>query len=840
LAAPQGSTPVGLPPRAITTAYGFPTTGGTGQTIAIIDAYDDPTVAANLTAFSSQYSLPACTATNGCFTKVSQTGGTHYPSFTSGWSLEISLDVEWAHALAPKAHVLLVEASSSSYTNLFAAITYGEEHAQYVSMSWGGTEYRGETSFDSDFAAAPNVSFFASSGDTAKAVEYPAASPDVISVGGTTLTLTKSTYTWKGESAWSTAGGGCSAYEKPTAAQKAFPTYDQSGANCNGTRAIPDVALDGNPNSGVSVYDTKALSTGQVGWLQVGGTSASTVLWAARSAVAGVHVTSTYVYGTNIPFYDVTSGTNGQTCEKGYDLCTGLGSWNQTSGSLNAALGFGSAPQTTAAGSPSAAMTVTLSEPGPSVGLPVSLTTNSSTGGFSTTSTGPFSHSLSVTIPSGSTSSPSFYYQDTKAGSPVLTASASYVSSVTQTQTVRAGSLARITVSLSAATLLEGASQSIVASGFDQYTNQITAGFAPTWSTTAGGGTFVPAKGATTTFTAPTSPVSGTLSASQTGQQATIPLTVKVMSQPAALVNSKTWMNVFSVDQNGNLLNRWWQANSGWHDQVLATGAVGSPSAVLNGPTWMDVFYASTSGNLMNAWWQASSGWHVQALASGIVGSPVAVVRASTSMNVFYQGSNGTLMEATWQSTTGWQEQQVETGIAGTPTAVANSPTWMNVFYRNATGHLVNAWWQTKSGWHVQSLFSGDTGTPTAVVNSQTWMNVFYLGATSELMNAWWSGTSGWHVQALDSGAAGTPTAIVNSSTWMDTFYQSTSGNLMNAWWTSTSGWHDQSIASGSAGPPAAVLNAPTWMDVFDPSSTGGMTNAWWGSNSGWHLQTLP
>ena len=228
---PESSSPTGLPPRAITTAYGFPTTGGSGETIAIVDAYDAPTIAANLTSFSSQYSLPSCTTTNGCFTKVSQTGTNHYPPFTSGWALEISLDVEWAHALAPKAHVLLVEASSSSFTNLFVAITYAEQHAQYVSMSWGGTDFRGETNFDADFSAAPSVSFFASSGDTAKAVEYPAASPDVVSVGGTTLTLTKSTYAWKGESAWSTAGGGCSAFEKPSTAQRTYPTYDQAGAN---------------------------------------------------------------------------------------------------------------------------------------------------------------------------------------------------------------------------------------------------------------------------------------------------------------------------------------------------------------------------------------------------------------------------------------------------------------------------------------------------------------------------------------------------------------------------------------------------------------------------------
>ena len=263
---------------ALTTAYGFSgTNGGAGETIALVDAYDDPTIAANLTSFSSQFGLPGCTTTNGCFSKVNQSGGTTYPAVTSGWGLEISLDVEWGHALAPLAHIMLVEATSSSYANLFTAVTYAAKHASYVSMSWGGTEFSGETTYDSDFAETPSVSFFAASGDSASEVIYPSTSPDVVSVGGTTLTITTTTDAWKSESAWSTAGGGCSTVEKPTTAQKAFSTYDQPGATCAGRRATPDVALDANPQSGVAVYDSKRLSTGLVGWIQVGGTSASTV-----------------------------------------------------------------------------------------------------------------------------------------------------------------------------------------------------------------------------------------------------------------------------------------------------------------------------------------------------------------------------------------------------------------------------------------------------------------------------------------------------------------------------------------------------------------------------------
>ena len=628
LAGPQASSPTGLPPKAITTAYGFPTTGGAGETIALIDAYDDPTIASNLNTFSSQYGLPSCTATNGCFAKVNQTGGTSYPKATSGWSLEISLDVEWAHALAPKAHIILVEANSNGFTDLFKAITYATQHAQYVSMSWGGTEFLGEKNLDSDFTASPSVSFFASSGDKAKDVLYPAASPDVISVGGTTLTVTKTTYAWKGESAWSTAGGGCSADEKATGAQKAYPTYDQSGVPCAGARAIPDVALDGNPDTGVSVYDSRTLSTGLVNWMTVGGTSASTVMWAARSAVAGVHVNSTYIYGDNIPFYNVTTGSNGEPCEKGYNLCTGLGSWSQASGTVNASLTIAPSAQTLTAGQPSTAMALDVSAPAPAGGLSISLSTSSSTGGFSSTTTGPFAHTLVISVPTGATSSGSFYYEDTKAGSPVLTAATPNWVPVTQPETVNPGPVSRITVSPASVSLAEGANRTFVATGFDRFTNPVVAGFDPAWTTTVSGGSLSSATAASTTFTAGFSAESGAVTATQAGVQSTASVVVNALSQPASVANNATWMNVFYDNTSGDLMNAWWQSTSGWHDQELATGMTGSPAAIVNSPTWMDVFYDSTAGDLMNAWWQSTSGWHDQVLATGMVGNPTAVMRS--------------------------------------------------------------------------------------------------------------------------------------------------------------------------------------------------------------------
>lgn len=313
--APNASSPTGYSPSTYMAAYGWADSSGsligtgTGQTIAVVDAYDDPTISSVLASFSSYYGL-AC---NSCLIKVNQNGGGSYPRSNSGWALEISLDVEWAHAIAPGAHILLVEASSSSFANLMAAESYASKHAQYVTNSWGGTEFSSESSYDNYFAT-PGVSYFASSGDTGGVVEYPSASPKVISAGGTTLSDSNGTWT---ETGWASSDGGCSAYETASPSQQTGPNV-----SCNGTRATPDVAADADPNTGVSVYDTTSYY-GQAGWFEVGGTSAASPVWAARSADRAATVDAAYIYagypsgtpaasyGTNISFRDVLWGSNG-------------------------------------------------------------------------------------------------------------------------------------------------------------------------------------------------------------------------------------------------------------------------------------------------------------------------------------------------------------------------------------------------------------------------------------------------------------------------------------------------------------------------------------------------
>ena len=339
LVAPSTSlgTPSGLTPAQVVTAYNFPTLAtngvlpGTGETIAIVDAYDDPTIASDVATFDAQFGLaplPTClsTSTGACLQKVDQYGGTSYPLTNAGWSIETSLDVEWAHAIAPGARILLVEAYTANLNDFLYAERYAGDHAQYVSNSWGEPEFSGETSFDRNFHHH-GVSYFAAAGDNGLNPEYPSSSKYVVSVGGTTLTLAPDGSV-SSETGWTYGGGGCSAYESAVHDQSNYPGYAQ--VSCAGQRATPDIAYVGDPNTGVPIYDSFAPTPG---WLTVGGTSVATAIAAARGADSGVVIDATFLYGqtssatARATFRDVTQGGNAAGCLVGYDLCSGLGSW---------------------------------------------------------------------------------------------------------------------------------------------------------------------------------------------------------------------------------------------------------------------------------------------------------------------------------------------------------------------------------------------------------------------------------------------------------------------------------------------------------------------------------
>jgi subtilase family serine protease len=296
---------------------------GNGQTVGIVDAYDDPNIESDLGVYSSHYGLPVCSTANGCFKKVDQTGGSSYPRKNAGWALEISLDVEIVHALCPNCKILLVEAQSNSFANLVAAEDYAKAHANVVSNSWGGGEFSSETSsaYDGHFSVTGKPITF-SSGDSGFGVEYPAASQYVTAVGGTTLTLNANN-TRRSETVWSGAGSGCSAYEPK-------PTW-QKDAGCI-RRTVTDVSADADPNTGAAVYDTVRYQ-GVSGWFQVGGTSLSSPIIAAVYALAGNAantVDGSYPYAHTSSLFDVTSGSNG-SCSPSY-LCTGTGGYDGPTG----------------------------------------------------------------------------------------------------------------------------------------------------------------------------------------------------------------------------------------------------------------------------------------------------------------------------------------------------------------------------------------------------------------------------------------------------------------------------------------------------------------------------
>jgi subtilase family serine protease len=332
---PQATTaPKGYGPAQFRGAYGLPIAAPPGQTIGIVDAYDDPKIATDLNAYSAQFGLPQCNSANPCFEKVNQSGSAAgpFPQANSGWSLEIALDVEVAHAICPSCKVLLVEANSNSLANLAASVnTAAKLGATEISNSYGGSEFSGELS---EIYAAPynhpGVAVTVSSGDSGYgSFGFPAALSSVITVGGTTLTM-GSENTYGSESVWSGAGSGCSLYV-------AAPFWQSFLTACAGKRGTADVAADANPNTGAAVYDTVRYQ-GRSGWFQVGGTSLSSPLVAGVYALAGGLPAGTSAasglyghLGDGSVLHDVTSGSNG-SCSTimcngavGYDGPTGVG-----------------------------------------------------------------------------------------------------------------------------------------------------------------------------------------------------------------------------------------------------------------------------------------------------------------------------------------------------------------------------------------------------------------------------------------------------------------------------------------------------------------------------------
>ncbi len=319
-----GPDTTALSPSQVRAAYSLPSTGGRG-TIAIIDAYADPSIQNDFNTFSLQYGLPTATAANF---EIHAMSTTIENATTYGWNGEECLDTQWAHAIAPNAKILFVECINNG-TDLLAGVIYAASRSDVVaiSMSWGQPEFSGENIYDSYFVSNYTATFFAGTGDSGAGTIWPSVSPNVTAVGGTNLFF-NSLGQVTAEIAWSGSGGGLSQYEPESSYQTGYGV-----PSTNGFRAVPDVSYNGGGDSYVSVYDSY-----QEGWIGVYGTSAGGPQWAAIRALGGSNINNTYLYSqASSPatyaadFRDITSGSNG-TCgfycnaTIGYDYVTGLGS----------------------------------------------------------------------------------------------------------------------------------------------------------------------------------------------------------------------------------------------------------------------------------------------------------------------------------------------------------------------------------------------------------------------------------------------------------------------------------------------------------------------------------
>jgi len=327
----SGGAITGYDAAQLEAAYNLPISHGSGQTIAVVDAMDDPTAASDLATYRKANGLPPCTTSNGCFRKLNETGQAgNYPIADPGWGIEISLDLDMVSAACPHCHIVLVEATTNSILDLgISENTAAAPGVDAISNSYGLAEFNGMQQYE-QYYRHPGTTILASSGDFGFGpASFPAVMSNVIAVGGTTLSTASNARGWS-EIAWYAASSGCSAYI-------AKPSW-QPGNHCF-MRTVADVSADADPYPGLAVYDTSfppGFEGLNPGWIAVGGTSASSPFVAGVVGLAGngTTMTSGFPYHHVSDFFDVVGGSNGYCggvhnylCNgvKGYDGPTGLG-----------------------------------------------------------------------------------------------------------------------------------------------------------------------------------------------------------------------------------------------------------------------------------------------------------------------------------------------------------------------------------------------------------------------------------------------------------------------------------------------------------------------------------
>lgn len=839
-------------PSQIAQAYGFNSIAfggvkgdGTGQTIAIVDAYSDPNIQSDLNAFDTQFGLA-----NTTVAQVNETGGTGLPGAdsTGGWEMEESLDVEWAHAVAPGAKLVLVAASSPNDNDLLSGVSYAAANANVVSMSWGGGEFSGENSYDGYFSRA-GVAFVASSGDNGAPISWPAASPNVLSVGGTALSLGAGN-TYGGESGWSGSGGGPSAYETQ-------PSYQSGVVTQTTSRANPDVAYDASPSTGFAVYDSYPNNGTSYGWLQVGGTSAGAPQWAALIAIAdqgralsskpAIDSTSAqelqttlYKNATTGIFHDVTSGTSTgspyYTAGVGYDYVTGIGSpianlvvqsldgtvtppandHLAISGAASDVAGASYSVTVTAqtasnAADPNYVGTIRLSSSDVQAGLPASYT-------FAAGDKG--THTFTVTLKTAGTQTVTATDTTTSAGS--VTSSGIAVSPAAASQFILSGLASTATV---------GATQSITVTAKDAYGNVATGytgsvGFVSSDPSAILPGTYV--------FTA-----------GDAGRH-TFSLAFRTAGSQSVTV-SDTTTTKFSATQSGITVSpaapinlaasatSTSQVNLTWTGSAGATGYTIQRSA--NGTTGWTTVATTAAGTTTYSDTGLSSGttyyYHVQ--ANGGSGSAYSNVASATT-----SGTSTSASDTIWSNSYTPPEDEYASGsyevgvkfessVAGTVTGARfYKQTWMGGYTH--VGHL----WSASGTLLATATFNNETGygwqqvsfsSPVAISANTVYIISFstgggYFGITSNTFSS--AGVTSGPLQAPSNVAVG-GNGVYHYG--LGTF-PSTSGGGMNFWADVV--FSPSSGSSAVAGPshPADLFVAPAGATSNNVTAVGTRSGA--------------
>jgi hypothetical protein len=773
---------------------------GSGQTIAIVDAQDDPNIQADLNVFDSQFGLPAATVA-----RVNQTGGSTLPSTDSsgGWELEESLDVEWAHAMAPGAKILLVEANSANDSDLLAAVDYASAHASVVSMSWGGNEFFGETSslYDGHFNHA-GVVYVASSGDSGAPASWPAVSPNVLAVGGTSLTVGAGN-TWAGESGWSGSGGGPSTYEVQ-------PSYQNGVVTLTSARANPDVAYDADPSTGFAIYDSFNYQGVSYGWVQIGGTSAGAPQWSALLAIAdqgralsgkpaldssNQQEVATTLYQNPADLHDIMSGTStgspAYSARVGYDFVTGLGTPNAgavvqsldgtvttsvqdhyvISASSTAQAGNAISVIVTADSSGGAADsgyrgTVQFSSSDVQAGLPSSYTFNQGDAG---------SHTFSITLKTAG--SQSITASDASNSSITATASGISVSPATANQLVFAGI---------PATSTSGVPFSFTLTAKDPYGN-IATGYAGvvTFSSSDGAaalpGTFTFSSGnqGTHTFSATLSTAGAqSITAKDSGSAFSI-------TSPSVSVVPTAPINLVAAAGTTGQINLSWSGSSGATSYLVQRSTNGSSG-------WTQI--ASTAaGTLTYQDKNLTSGttyfYRVQATSAGGNSAFSSVAHATTTGS---PPANDTLWSNSYNASENaysWGSYELgvkfEASVAGTVTGLR----FFKTSFMNGFTHLGHLWSsngtllatatytnETYSGWQQVNLSNPVSISPNTVYIVSFSSGGGLFGITTGYFNN--AGVTNGPLQALANGVSGGD-GVYHSGNGT---FPTTSGSGMNFW----------------------------------------------------------